>query len=313
MKDIAKIVWMMVVVTFGMTAVVACKAAKAHEQMRDGYWRAVRDSIERVIGEYPCEAGVALIVNSKDTEVVNDRNVYPMMSVFKVHQALALCREFDAKGLSLDSVISMRRDELDAKTWSPMLKEHAEAVISLPVKEMLRYTLTLSDNNASNVMFERLVSVARTDSIIATMIPRLSFNIELTEKEMSEDHERAYCNKTTPLGAAILMNRLFTDSLVSADKQAFITKTLTECKTGTDRIAAPLLGEPDVELGHKTGSGYTKADGTLVAHNDVGFVRLADGTHYALAVFVKDIKGSSAQASELISRISAIVYNVLRR
>ena len=51
MKDIAKIVWMMVVVTFGMTAVVACKAAKAHEEMRDGYWRAVRDSIERVIGE----------------------------------------------------------------------------------------------------------------------------------------------------------------------------------------------------------------------------------------------------------------------
>ena len=74
MKDIAKIVWMMVVVTFGMTAVVACKAAKAHEEMRDGYWRAVRDSIERVIGEYPCEAGVALIVNSKDTVVVNDRN-----------------------------------------------------------------------------------------------------------------------------------------------------------------------------------------------------------------------------------------------
>ena len=31
----------------------------------------------------------------------NDKSVYPMMSVFKVHQALALCNDFDNKGISL--------------------------------------------------------------------------------------------------------------------------------------------------------------------------------------------------------------------
>ncbi len=38
------------------------------------------------------------------------------------------------------------------------------AMISLIVKDMMRYSLSLSDNNASNVMFRELVGVATTDT-----------------------------------------------------------------------------------------------------------------------------------------------------
>ena len=267
------------------------------------------DSISQIVSSYPGEIGVALIIDNADTITVNNSSIYPMMSVFKLHQALAICHDFDRKGLSLDTMISIRRDALAPDTWSPMLKDYPEASFSLSVRDLLRYTLAQSDNNASNLMFKRLVSVDKTDSHIATLIPRQDFQIAYSEEDMSDDHTKAYANYTSPLGAAMLMNRLFNDSLVSNEKQAFIINTLKECKTGTDRIAAPLLGKDNISIAHKTGSGYTNADGILAAHNDVAYVTLPDGTSYALAVFVKDFKGNEIEAAKAIAQISSVIYS----
>lgn len=271
------------------------------------------DSLSAIVSEYDGEIGVALIVNGKDTVAVNNENIYPLMSVFKVHQALAICEDFDRKGISLDTLLTIHSDELDPNTWSPMLKEHTETVFTLSVKDLLHYTLSMSDNNASNLMFRKLVSVAQTDSLTATLIPRESFQIAYTEHEMSAAHDKAYANCTSPLGAAELMNRLFTDSIVSETKQSFIKKTLEECITGRDRITAGVPQKTDITIAHKTGSGYRTATGRLAAHNDVAFITLPNGVRYSLAVFVKDFNGNEAQASEAITRISDAVYSVLER
>lgn len=275
------------------------------------YTGMLTDTISKIVSGYPGEIGVAVIINNMDTVTVNNKSIYPMMSVFKLHQAIAVCNDFDRKGLSLDSLMCIKRDELDPRTWSPMMKEHPEPEISLTVKDLLRYTLIQSDNNASNIMFKELVSVARTDSFIATLIPRTSFRIAYTEGEMSVDHDKAYSNYTSPLGAAMLMNRLFTDSLVSREKQCFMMNTLEECITGKDRIVAPLLGKEGITIAHKTGSGYINENGELAAHNDVAYIRLPNNVCYSLAVFVKDFKGNEAQASKAVARVSAVVYALL--
>ena len=166
-------------------------------------------------------------------------------------------------------------------------------------------------NNASNIMFKNMLNTAQTDSFIAKLIPRSSFQIAYTEEEMSADHDKAYSNYTSPLGAAILMNRLFTESLISNEKQNFIKNTLTECKTGVDRIVAPLLDKEGVVIAHKTGSGCVNENGILAAHNDVAFIRLPNNKHYTLAVFVKDFKGNEKQAAKIIARISGTVYSLL--
>lgn len=269
------------------------------------------DSISRIVSGCPGEIGVAVIINNSDTVAVNNESVYPMMSVFKVHQALALCNDFDNRNTSLDIPVKINRDTLDPSTWSPMMKEHSGQVISLTVRDLLRYTLIQSDNNASNLMFKDMVGVAPTDSFISTLIPRSSFRIAYTEEEMSADHDRAYSNYTSPLGAAILMNRLFSESLISNEKQSFIKNTLEECLTGTDRIVAPLLGKEGVSVAHKTGSGYVTEDGVLVAHNDVAYIYLPNGVGYTLAVFIKDFKGNEPQAAQYIAHISEAVYSVL--
>ncbi len=290
----------------------ACGTA-VHVGTDSSYSSIISDTISEIVASYPGEIGVAVIIDDSDTVAVNNRNIYPMMSVFKVHQALALCDDFDRRGISLDTLITIRRDELDPHTWSPMMKDYPDSEFSLTVKDLLRYTLRQSDNNASNLMFGRLLGVEETDSFISTVILRRDFRIAYTEAEMSADHRRAYSNSTSPLGAAELINRLFTDSLVSRDKQDFIMRTLGECETGKDRIAAPLLDKEGVSIAHKTGSGYINEEGVLAAHNDVAYICLPNGTRYSLAVFVKDFKGNETQAAEAIAHVSAAVYSILSK
>lgn len=294
-------------------ALTSCRSAKTGQDMALSAdpLGSLRASIASIADSCPAEIGVAVIADNGDTLTLNNRNVYPMMSVFKLHQAIAVCEDLDRRGIPLDSRIRINRADLDPDTWSPMLKEHDEPQFELTVKDLLRYTLMQSDNNASNLMFSEIAGVGQTDSLIATIIPRDAFRIVYAEREMARDHGKAYANRTTPLGAAQLIYSLYTDSLVSVDKQEFLRNTLRECKTGNDRIVAPLLGKKGVVIGHKTGSGYTTPEGVLVAHNDVAYICLPDGRKYALAVFVKDCKGDEKRAAEAIARISEAVYDAL--
>lgn len=256
------------------------------------------------------DVGIALIYDG-DTLTVNNDAIYPMMSVFKLHQAVALCRMFEENGTSLDSVMTLRRSELDPDTWSPMLKDHSDEEISLPMRRLIEYTLIESDNNASNEMFVRLMPPAACDSVIAGIIPRGSFEIRFNEAEMQADHSQAYSNRTSPLGAAILIDRVFTDTLVGKDYQDFIKSALMRCQTGPDKISAALSEREGITIGHKTGSGYRDDNGRLAASNDVAFITLPDGRHYSLAVFVKDFDGTDAEAAAIIARISEAVIKAL--
>lgn len=256
------------------------------------------------------DVGIALIYDG-DTLTVNNDAIYPMMSVFKLHQAVALCRMFEENGTSLDSVMTLRRSELDPDTWSPMLKDHSDEEISLPMRRLLEYTLIESDNNASNEMFVRLMPPAACDSVIAGIIPRGSFEIRFNEAEMQADHSQAYSNRTSPLGAAILIDRVFTDTLVGKDYQDFIKSALMRCQTGPDKISAALSEREGITIGHKTGSGDRDDNGRLAASNDVAFITLPDGRHYSLAVFVKDFDGTDAEAAATIARISEAVIKAL--
>lgn len=291
-------------------AVILLTACRQREAVSHDYRTGLGKELTAIADSAKGDVGIALIYDG-DTLTVNNDAIYPMMSVFKLHQAVALCRMFEENGTSLDSVMTLRRSELDPDTWSPMLKDHSGEEISLPMRRLLEYTLIESDNNASNEMFVRLMSPAACDSVIAGIIPRGSFEIRFNEAEMQTDHSRAYSNRTSPLGAAILIDRLFTDTLVGKSYQGFIKSALLRCQTGPDKISAALSETEGITIGHKTGSGYRDENGRLAASNDVAFISLPDGRHYALAVFVKDFDGTDAEAAATIARISAAVIKAL--
>lgn len=277
-----------------------------------GVTERLHDSIESIVRQAPGEIGVAVITDTGDTITVNNEAKYPMMSVFKLHQAIALCRVADSLGISLDSIVDIRRESLNADTWSPMLKEHPDdEALHLTVADLVRYALMQSDNNASNYMFENLVSVSATDSVVASVSGRDGFRISYSEADMWADHSKAYDNYSSPLAVARLLGSLMLDSIVSAEHKRFLTKALSECKTGADRIAASFAGEDGVVVYHKTGSGFRSREGLLAAHNDAAFISMPDGRYYTLVVLTKDTPLTEAEASAVIARISATVRDAL--
>lgn len=295
-------------------SLTSCGAGTRHSETSDPRrlrMNALQDTLEKVAAEYPAEIGIALVTGQGDTITVNNQDKYPLMSVFKLHQAISLAHSLHERGISLDTVVSIDRASLNPDTWSPMLKDYTASRIEIPVSGLLRYTLTQSDNNASNYLFSAFQSPAAADSIIASIIPRDSFRITCTEEDMWSDHSLCYANHSSPLGAAILIDRLYTDSILPSSESRFLRKTLRECTTGTDRIVAPLADKEGVTAGHKTGSGFRNERGILTAHNDVAFITLPNGHHYSLAVLVKDFNGAESDAARAIARISELVYTYL--
>lgn len=269
----------------------------------------LENTIVSIIEDRPARIGVAVITDAGDSLVVNDSDDYPMMSMFKLHEAIAVCRTLEEKGASIDTVLAVSRDELNMQTWSPMLKEYTGEVFDVSVRRLMEYLLVDSDNNASNLLFERIVPVAAADSIIATIMPERGFRIIYTEAQMQRDHSLSYLNATSPLSYASLVKKVFTDSLVSAGNQEFIREMMRRCGTGSGRIAA---GLPEgVEFAHRTGSGYVNERGEVIAVNDGGYVALPDGRSYAIAVLVKDFAGPQEDADAAIAEVSKAVYEAL--
>lgn len=312
MKLIESITLSAVGVAFAMVAALCgCKSSSSTTATQAGSLDELRKELQQIADSAKGKVGIALIEAEGDTITVNNDDSYPMMSVFKLHESLAVAHELDKRGISLDTIMSFTRKEMNPDTWSPMLKDYRGEQMELPVSELLSYIIQESDNNASNLLFERIVSTEETDRFIRQSTGIEDFAIRHTEGEMQSDHTLAEANHSSPIACARLIKKVFTDSVVSPEKQGAIQRMLLGCQTGTDRLFVPLKGVEGVKLAHKTGSGYRDAAGRLKAHNDIGWIILPDGRSYALAVLVKDYDGPDSAASALISRISAAVYHHL--
>ena len=67
---------------------------------------ALVERIDSIIAVRPGQFGVAVIVDSRDTVTVNNSDDYPLMSMFKLHEALGVCHVLDSLGQGLDSIVT---------------------------------------------------------------------------------------------------------------------------------------------------------------------------------------------------------------
>lgn len=291
-----------------LTTYACCPISDRYEQLHTEL-RAYTDTLD-------AQTGIALLTENGDSLTINNHRHYEMMSVFKFHQALAVCDYLHRHEIPLDTMLRITLDDLKPETWSPLrdkyLQEEHTDSMGISVRHLLEYTLQQSDNNACDILFDRLVSPAETDAFIRKYGETEDFNIAHTEAEMQKDHRLSEANWTTPYAAAILMKRFLETNLIKEPYKTFIKATMIACQTGTTRLPAPLL-DTQATIGHKTGSGYTTTDGRLAATNDLGFITLPDGTRYILAVFVKDSGYNAPQTEMIIGQVSQIVFNHLQK
>ena len=87
--------------------------------------------LKKVIKDKKAEIGIAVILDAQDTVTVNNDDRYPLMSVFKFHQALAVADYLDRNGLTPDTEIFIPEEELVPDTYSPLRDEFPEGGIPI--------------------------------------------------------------------------------------------------------------------------------------------------------------------------------------
>ncbi len=254
--------------------------------------------------------GVCVITDAGDTIGTKADSIYPMMSVFKMHQALALLHCLDSIGAKSDTLLHIiSSEELHKDTWSPLAKEGRGDEFDISVRELLAYTMQQSDNNACDILFNHLYDVAQTDRFTASLSLPGRTSITQDENAMHRDSTAWMKNYCTPKAAAALVWRIFNDSIVSPQAQQELHSIMLECRTGQNRIPA-MIGNKISHIGHKTGTGDV-IDGIVTAINDVAYIKTKSGREYALAVFIHNFHGSPDKAEVMTAEISAAVCRAI--
>lgn len=262
--------------------------------------------LKQAVKDKKGEIGIAVIIDGKDTVTVNNEIHYPLMSVFKFHQALALADYMEKRKQPLETRLPIEKADLKPDTYSPLRDRYPQGGIEMSIADLLRYTLQQSDNNACDILFAYQGGPDAVNGYIRSLGIR-ECAITATEDEMHQDLDLCYRNWTTPLAAAELLEIFHKKPLFGKAYKDFIYRTMVECRTGQDRLVAPLLDKKAI-VSHKTGTGDRNAEGRQIGCNDIGFVLLPDGRTYSIAVFVKDSEESNQANSKIIADISRIVY-----
>ncbi len=255
------------------------------------------------------EIGIAVIIDGKDTVTVNCDREYPMLSVYKFPQALAVANFAENYGILPDDSIDIAAEEIKPDTYSPMREKYGIKSLKLPLHELLGYSLQQSDNNACDIMF-RLIGGTDYAQHYLDSIGFNNIRIANTEAEMHENTDLCYNNSTNPIDMARLMELFSTGIGWQSPIMHTIFNHMTTCETGKDRLALPLQ-TTNATLGHKTGTGDKNSKGEIIGINDAGFVFLPNGHRYSIAVFVKDSQKNMEETSKMIAYISEMTLHAV--
>ena len=258
---------------------------------------------------FPARVGIAVAADSGETLHINGNEPFPMLSVVKLPQAMAVADALRRSHTSLWHTIDVTPAELAPNTWSPMRKRHPRGG-NFAIAQLLEYSLQQSDNNACDILFSRVADVAQVDAYVKSLGID-GCRVAYTEAQMNADISRCYDNSITPLAAVKLMQTLFEQR--GADRYSrFLWRTMSDCRIGANRLPR-FIGDRALSVTHKTGTGPLTADGKIMAVNDVGCIMLSGSRHCHIAVFISDAQCSMAQCEALIAKVAQLCVDALRQ
>lgn len=158
----------------------------------------LEDQLKQAIKGKKAEIGIAVIIDGKDTVTVNNDIHYPLMSVFKFHQALALADYMGKQQQSLNFELTIKKEDLKPDTYSPLRDSFPQGGFNIDIADLLNYTLQQSDNNACDILFQYQGGVDTVNQYIHSL-GVTDCAIVCTENDMHQDESLCYQNWTTPL------------------------------------------------------------------------------------------------------------------
>ena len=228
----------------------------------------------------------------------------PMQSVFKLPVGLTILHQVEQRKLSLDQPVHFRPEDRIPHAYSPLQDEHPDASVDVPLRELLRLTLSRSDNVAADILLRLAGGPPVIDAYMEAMGVS-GFHLQDNEAALHRDVSAQYRNWFEPAGAVQLLRIISDHSPLSPEHTQLLLNWMTP-EIRTTRLEGDLPA--GVRVAHKSGTSDVD-NGVAHATNDIGLIPLPDGRRIAIAVFVTDATADQATREKVIARIGRAVYD----
>lgn len=268
------------------------------------------NSVVSLIENHNATIGFAAICDD-EIFAYNGDEAFPLLSVYKIAVAKCVLEKLEKEALSLDYKIQLNKNDLDKNTYSPILSDFDDDEFIISVRELIKYALIKSDNNANDILIDFAGGIKNVKKSVLKNTKKLKmknqFDILETEKTMHHDLQNCYNNWATPVFMARYFEKCLHSENITKENQKFLNECLASLETGTDRIVKGLPA--DTKFAHKTGTGPRMKDGKKIAWNDCGVIYLPDGRECAICIFIKDSFETDEADSLLMQKIASATYN----
>jgi beta-lactamase class A len=266
----------------------------------------LRKELKQIISTKNATVGISIKgIEDKDTLSINGNLKAPLMSVFKFHIALAVLNEVDKGKFKLNQKFFVKKEDLHPDTWSPMAEDFPNGNIDLTLDQLLRYTVSHSDNNGCDYLL-KIIGGTKTVQKFINQQGIKDFTIKVNEQEMRV-WDNLYINTTTPLATTLLLEKFYNGKVLKKETTKYLYQIMVETSRGTTWMKAGL--PKGTELAHRTGISGTNDKNLRVAMNDIGIVKLPNGKHFILSVYLKNITEEREATEKIIADIAKAAWN----
>jgi beta-lactamase class A len=229
----------------------------------------------------------------------------PMQSVFKLPLAFTVLHQVEKGTFSLDQPVRfLPEDRILPHVYSPLQDQYPDAGVDVPLRELLRLTVSLSDNVAADILL-RLAGGPKAVNAYIAGLGISGFHLQDSEAVLHHEVSAQYRNWFEPAGAVQLLRRISDNSpLTSEHTDVFLWWMTSDLRT--KRLEGDLPA--GTRVAHKSGTSDVD-NGVAHATNDIGLIPLPDGRRIAIAVFVTDSTADEAVREQVIARIARAVYD----
>lgn len=262
----------------------------------------LRSEIETISKQANGIVGVGIMdLKTRETLLINQDHKFPMQSTFKFPLAMAVLDLVDKGKYKLDQKIHVTKSQLDPDTHSPMRDKRPGQDFDITIGELLSYSVSESDNNACDILFELAGGTKKVNDYIHALGVK-DIAILATEREMKAGWNVQYTNFARPSAYLQLLEMVYKGKALSKSSHDFLWKILVAGPTGLKRIKG-LLPEGTV-VAHKTGTSGTNDKGVAAATNDLGIIKLKNKKDIAVVVFVSDAAAKIETRELVIAQIA---------
>jgi beta-lactamase class A len=281
--------------------VAAPAQARPGSSLQSARDTAIEQQVAAIVAQGRGRIGVAAVdLDGGGQIMINGDMPFPMASTAKIAIAATYLAGVEQGRLRLDQTFPMMVPVAGSGGAVAAVKPGEV----MTAQSLMELSITRSDNAATDGLIAAVGGIPAVNAWISR-VGVTGQRLDHTMATLVRDDGRVNPVTTidtrtssTPRAMAQLLAAIDRGGALSPESRAVLLDTMTRTSTGRNRIRS---GLPEgVVFAHKTGtlSGVT---------DDVGIVRLPDGRHLAIAIFVTGPEGHAAHAG-LIRQIARVLY-----